>query len=94
MRPEAQCRHRAWCWEVVGFHNTRGFTVVLEHCLEQKNHEVVFGIFLSNKEKDSLALERGESHIWTAGGCVHPEKLFHGFWKVLLYTACQATAMT
>lgn len=69
VRPEAQCRHRAWCWEVVGFHNTRGFTVVLEHCLEQKNHEVVFGIFLSNKEKDSLALERGVSYLDCWGLC-------------------------
>lgn len=67
MRPEAQCRHRAWCWEVVGFHNTRGFTVAPEHRLEQKNHEVLFGIFISNEEKDSLALQRRESHIWTAG---------------------------
>lgn len=37
-----------------------------EHHLEQKNHEVLFGIFLSSEEKDSLALQRGESHIWTA----------------------------
>lgn len=56
MRPEAQCRHRAWCLGAVGFCNTRGFTDVPEHRSEQKNHEVLFGISLSNEEKDSLAL--------------------------------------
>lgn len=57
MRPESQSRPSAWCQEVVWFRNACSFTVVLEHDLEHRNLEVLFGIFLNDEENDSLALQ-------------------------------------
>lgn len=39
------------------FRNAGTFAIVLEHGLEQRNGEVLSGIFLDEEENDSLALQ-------------------------------------